>query len=95
MLVNRYGFEYPPFAVDGPVVPVSAPYTGGMTRVDVRAAGDCSRAWTSTVRTASLSKLTTGDGLIHALTYGPRRTHTLGSAALPLDQGLPQKVGPA
>ncbi len=48
----------------------------------------------STAGTASLPKLTTGDGLIHALAYGPRRTHTLGSAALPLDQGLAQKVGP-
>ena len=106
VLVNTYGFEYPPFAVDGPAAPASAPYAGGMTRIDVRpdVPGDpgpsCSRSWTSTARTASLPKLTTGDGLIHALAYGPRRDGgpdalgPAGSAGLPLDQGLAQKVGP-
>ncbi|GAA1713633.1 hypothetical protein [Dietzia cercidiphylli] len=94
VLVNTYGYEYPPFAVDGPAVPASAPYTGGMTRIDVRtdgtggADGTCSRAWTSLSRTASLPKLTTGDGLIHALAYGPRGVHPA------LDQGLAQKFGP-
>ena len=107
VLVNTYGFEYPPFAVDGPAVPPSAPYTGGMTRVDVRPGGGCARAWTSLARTASLPKLTTGDGLIHALAYGPPRAHSVpdlppgggpgeggpGGAGW-LDQGLAQKLGP-
>ncbi|MFN3340789.1 MAG: hypothetical protein ACK40Z_13905 [Dietzia sp.] len=88
VLVNTYGYEYPPFAVDGPAVPASAPYTGGMTRIDLRADGTCSRAWTSLARTASLPKLTTGDGLIHALAYGPPGIHPA------LDQGLAQKFGP-
>ena len=96
VLVNTYGFEYPPFAVESPAVPASAPYTGGMTRVDVRAVGaggSCGRAWTSLARTASLPKLTTGDGLIHALAYGPLGAHPV------LDhparaQGLAQKFGP-
>lgn len=89
VLVNTYGFEYPPFAVDGPAVPAGAPYAGGMTRIDVRPDGSCAgRAWTSTARTASLPKLTRGDGLIHALAYGPRAPHPA------LDQGLAQKVGP-
>lgn len=94
VLVNTYGFEYPPFAVDGPAVPASAPYTGGMTRIDVRSDGpgdpgaSCSRAWTSSARTASLPKLTTGDGQIHALAYGPARRPPAP------DQGLAQKFGP-
>ncbi|MFN3338217.1 MAG: hypothetical protein ACK40Z_00835 [Dietzia sp.] len=88
VLVNTYGYEYPPFAVDGPAVPASAPYTGGMTRIDVGRDGTCSRAWTSLARTASLPKLTTGDGLIHALAYGPSGVHPA------LDQGLAQKFGP-
>ncbi|WP_010540056.1 hypothetical protein [Dietzia alimentaria] len=96
VLVNTYGFEYPPFAVDGPAAPASAPYTGGMTRIDVGPGGDCSRAWTSLARTASLPKLTTGDGLIHAMAYGPPRAEQglgpdLGSIS---DQGLAQKFGP-
>lgn len=89
VLVNTYGFEYPPFAVDGPAVPASAPYTGGMTRIDVSSGGECSRAWSSSSsRTASLPKLTTGDGLIHAMAYGPERPHPA------LDGGLAQKFGP-
>ena len=116
VLVNTYGFEYPPFAVDGPAVPTGAPYTGGMTRIDVRADGSngsdrsdgsdgtCSRMWTNTARTASLPKLTTGDGQIHAMAYGPAAGDAaLGPAGsqvgpLPgqemLDHGLAQKVGP-
>lgn len=89
VLVNTYGFEYPPFATDGPAVPAGAPYAGGMTRVDVRADGSCAgRAWTSTARTASLPKLTRGDGQIHSLAYGPRAPHPV------LDHGLAQKAGP-
>ena len=112
VLVNTYGFEYPPFAVDGPAVPPSAPYAGGMTRIDVGAGGgaggagsgaggSCSRAWTSLARTASLPKLTTGDGQIHALAYGPAAADmTFGSLPEPLpgqellDLGLAQKFGP-
>ncbi|WP_295651149.1 hypothetical protein [uncultured Dietzia sp.] len=109
VLVNTYGFEYPPFAVDGPAVPPSAPYTGGMTRIDVDvngsgADGTCSRAWTSLARTASLPKLTTGDGQIHAMAYGPAAADAAfgpaGSQVGPLpgqellDLGLAQKVGP-
>lgn len=139
VLVNTYGFEYPPFAVDGPAVPPSAPYAGGMTRIDVAGAGgadtavggaagvsaggagsssgtgapgagagagagaggSCSRAWTSLARTASLPKLTTGDGQIHALAYGPAAAEaTYGSLPGPLpgqellDLGLAQKFGP-
>lgn len=100
VLVNTYGFEYPPFAVDGPAVPPGAPYAGGMTRIEVSpgagAEGACARAWTSLARTASLPKLTTGDGLIHALAYGPPRAEQgLGPVLGPsLDRGLPQKFGP-
>jgi len=79
-LVNTSGFEYPPVAVDGPAIPASAPYTGGMTRIDVHPDGTCGRAWTSLARTASLPKLTTGDGLIHALAYGPSRAESVPGA---------------
>ena len=93
VLVNTYGFEYPPFAVDGPAVPAGAPYTGGATRIDVRADGSCAgRVWTSRTRTASLPKLTRDDGLIHALAYGPGAPHP--ALERVLDQGLAQKVGP-
>ena len=92
VLVNTYGFQYPPFAVDGPSVPDRAAYTGGMTRVDVSGAG-CRRAWTSTSRTASLPKLTRDDRLVHALAYGPI-PQAPGSAEDELGSGFAQKAGP-
>ena len=112
VLVNTYGYEYPPFAVDGPAVPAGARYAGGMTRIDVHGGGDvtagasasggagpgsdgaCSRTWTSLARTASLPKLTTGDGLIHALAYGPTRDLPVPPGVPGPDQGFAQKTGP-
>ena len=93
LLVNTYGYQYPPFAVDGPSVPETASYTGGMTRVDVAADGSCRRTWTSTTRTASLPKLTRDDGLVHTLAYGPPLPAP-GSAVGVAESGWAQKLGP-
>lgn len=69
---STYGFDYPPFAVDGPSVPNDAPYTGGLTKVDVVAnpadGFDCVRAWETNARIATLPVLTTADSTIWALT---------------------------
>ena len=100
VLVNTYGFQYPPFAVDGPAIPAEAPYNGGMTRVDVAADGSCRRAWTNTARSATLPKLTRGDELIHTLSYGPVRpiapevAALFGSLAGAAERGWAQKFGP-
>ena len=80
VIPGTYGFAYPPMAVDGPSVPGTAPFLGAMTRIDV-ADGKCTRVWESRDRMATLPRLSTADGLIYALGYGP-------------DHGAPQQVGP-
>ncbi len=74
VIPSTYGFVYPPIATSGgPSVPASAPFRGGMTRVDVTD-GRCSRVWeTRTDRMATLPRLSRADGMIHGLAYGPYR----------------------
>lgn len=79
VIPSTYGFGYPPMAESGgPAVP--APFLGAMTRIDV-VDGRCTRVWSSRDRMATLPRLSTADGLIHALGYGPY-------------QPGPQQVGP-
>lgn len=105
IMVNTYGFEYMPMAVDGPAVPAHAPYTGGLTSV-VTDGQQCHRQWTSNTRLATLPKATTGDRLIHGLSYGDQPdplAQSAGGLGLPdaeqdvgdfLATGLAQKAGP-
>ncbi|GEE01492.1 hypothetical protein nbrc107696_19380 [Gordonia spumicola] len=73
VIPSTYGFVYPPMAVSGPSRPASAPFRGGMTRIDV-VDGKCKRVWeTRTDRMATLPRLSRADGLIHGLAYGPYR----------------------
>ncbi|WP_020106718.1 hypothetical protein [Nocardia sp. 348MFTsu5.1] len=71
VIPSTYGFQYPPLATSGPSDPPSAPFAGGMTRIDVSENG-CERVWESNDRIATLPKLSRADGLIYALTYGPQ-----------------------
>ncbi len=98
IMVNTYGFEYMPMAVDGDAVPAQAPYRGGMSAVTFDGA-DCTRSWTNTTRTATLPKATTGDRLIHGLAYADDPAAELGSAEVPgvaetLATGWGQSAGP-
>lgn len=70
VIPSTYGFQYPPMAVRGKASPENAPFVGAMTRIDV-VDGACTRVWNSHDRMATLPRLSTGDGLIHALGYGP------------------------
>ncbi len=55
----------------GPAVPATAPFVGGMTRVDIDGSG-CHTVWENKVRSAALPHLSTGDGLIYTITrIGP------------------------
>nr|WP_246372090.1 hypothetical protein [Gordonia humi] len=81
VIPSTYGFQYPPMAVTGPSRPATAPFTGGMTRIDV-VDGTCTRVWENhRDRMATLPRLSRADGLIHGLAYGPYRPG-------------PQQVGP-
>ncbi|WP_182358721.1 hypothetical protein [Tomitella gaofuii] len=91
IIANTYGFQYFPMAVDGPAMPAQAPYRGGMTSIATDGSG-CTRQWTSNTRTATLPKATTGDRLIHGLSYGDAPdSGVLGDV---LTSGIAQKTGP-
>ena len=67
-IASTYGYPYPSVpAGAGPAVPPTAPFVGGMTRVDVDNPG-CHTVWESTVRSAALPHLSVADGLIYTIT---------------------------
>ncbi|MFT4199777.1 hypothetical protein [Gordonia sp. (in: high G+C Gram-positive bacteria)] len=73
VIPSTYGYQYPPQAESGgPSRPLSAPFVGGSTRVDVSASG-CRRVWENDDRIATLPRLARGDGVVYALGYGPLR----------------------
>ena len=67
---STYGYPYPAVPDDaGPAVPPTAPFTGGMTRVDVRADGTgCDVIWDNAVRSAAVPKLSLADATITTIT---------------------------
>lgn len=69
-IASTYGYPYPQVpAGAGPAVPATAPFVGGMTRVDVDSMGtSCHTVWESKVRSAALPHLSTADGLIYTIT---------------------------
>lgn len=67
-IASTYGYPYPAVPPNaGPAVPPTAPFIGGMTRVDVDNPG-CHTVWNSPVRSAALPHLSTGDGLMYTIT---------------------------
>lgn len=66
---STYGYPYPKYPDGaGKSIPESAPFVGGMTRVDVKADGSgCETKWTSTLRSAALPKLSIADNLIYTI----------------------------
>ncbi|SON60597.1 hypothetical protein MSIMFI_02093 [Mycobacterium simulans] len=67
-IASTYGYPYPAVPPNaGPAVPPTAPFIGGMTRVDVDNPG-CHTVWDSNIRSAALPHLSTGDGLIYTIT---------------------------
>ncbi|MGO4648661.1 hypothetical protein AB4305_27440 [Nocardia sp. 2YAB30] len=75
---STYGYPYPALPEDeGPAVPPSAPFTGGMTRVDLDDAG-CHTVWENTARSAAVPHLSTADGSLYTITRrGPDSTTAL------------------
>jgi hypothetical protein len=70
-LTSTYGYVYPPGAASGPSVPTSAPFAGGMQRVDVAPGGTgLTTVWQSpSLASAALPRLSTRDQLIYTVTY--------------------------
>ncbi|GAB2650215.1 hypothetical protein [Nocardia goodfellowii] len=66
-VASTYGYPYPAVPEGaGPAVPASAPFVGGMTRVDVDETG-CHTVWENTVRSAAVPHLSTADGKLYTV----------------------------
>ncbi|MBF6453414.1 hypothetical protein [Nocardia cyriacigeorgica] len=66
-VASTYGYPYPAVPEGaGPAVPPTAPFAGGLTRVDVDDNG-CRTVWDSPVRSAAVPHLSTADGLVYTV----------------------------
>lgn len=67
-IASTYGYKYPKSATTGPSTPTSAPFVGGMQRVVVnsRATG-CTTAWTNSVRSTAVPRLSLADGFLYTV----------------------------
>ena len=82
IVASTYGYPYPAVPDDaGPAVPATAPFAGGITRIDVRRRG-CATRWTQALRSAAVPKLSLADGLIYTTA---RRSLEGGTDTGPLD----------
>jgi len=68
-VASTYGYPYPTVpAGAGEAVPASAPFRGGMTRVDVDEDGlGCETKWQNQVRSSAVPHLSTADGNIYTM----------------------------
>lgn len=67
-VASTYGYPYPAVPEGaGPSEPASAPFTGGMVRVDVEGAG-CRVVWTNSALSAAVPRLSVADGKIYTVT---------------------------
>lgn len=72
-VASTYGYPYPAVPADaGDSVPSSAPFKGGLSRVDVRADGSgCDLVWDNTLRSAAVPRLSTADGRLRTVLRDP------------------------
>lgn len=83
-VAGTYGYPYPTVPEgSGLAVPSSAPFPGGMTRVDVSAAGQCSVVWDNRIRSAAVPHLSIADGLLYTVVR--RSLPGAGDVTTPLD----------
>ena len=67
-VTSTYGYPYPTVPAGAPpAMPPTAPFVGGMTRVDLDNPG-CHTVWENKVRSAALPHLSTSDSLIYTIT---------------------------
>jgi hypothetical protein len=68
-VASTYGYPYPA-APDGaePAQPASAPFAGGLVRIDLRPDGrGCDKRWEIPLRSAAVPRLSLADGLIYTV----------------------------
>lgn len=68
-IASTYGYPYPALPAGAPPsVPATAPFTGGITRVDLNASGHgCHTVWQDTVRSAAVPRLDVPDGILYTV----------------------------
>jgi hypothetical protein len=68
-VASTYGYPYPAAPAGAePTQPASAPFTGGLTRVDLRPSGHgCDVRWDTAVRSAAVPRLSLPDGLLYTV----------------------------
>ena len=67
-VAGTYGYPYPTTPEGaGPAVPATAPFNGGMTRVDIDPVG-CHVVWDNTIRSSAVPHLSTADDNIYTVT---------------------------
>jgi hypothetical protein len=65
---STYGYPYPASAESGTSIPASAPFVGGMQRVDVLADGSgLTTVWQSTVASAAEPRMSLADNLLYTV----------------------------
>jgi hypothetical protein len=68
-VASTYGYPYPASPQGEPdPVPTSAPFAGGLTRVDMSPAGGCSVRWQTSLRSAAVPRLDVQRGVIYTTT---------------------------
>jgi hypothetical protein len=72
-IASTYGYPYPQLPEGaGESVPASGAFTGGLSRVDVRADGTgCDLKWDNRVRSAAVPRLSTADGKLRTVLREP------------------------
>ena len=68
-VASTYGYPYPALPAGAePSQPASAPFTGGLTRVDLNPSGHgCHLVWQDRVRSAAVPRLDVPDGLLYTV----------------------------
>ncbi|MFT3865556.1 MAG: hypothetical protein QM729_14900 [Solirubrobacterales bacterium] len=66
-VASTYGYPYPSVPEDaGPAEPETAPFTGGIERVDLHAGG-CAERWQDSVRSAAVPRLDASNGVLYTV----------------------------
>jgi hypothetical protein len=82
IVTDTYGYPYPATPADaGPAKPATAPFVGGMTRVDLKPGGGCAVRWDTLTRSAALPRLSLADHAIDTvIARDPTATDSSGAA---------------
>jgi hypothetical protein len=93
-VASTYGYPYPAEPEDAPPAqPATAPFAGGLTRIDLnRRHPGCRTRWQTAIRSAAVPRLSLGDGLLYTI---ERTSPSDPTATTPLDSYALAAIDPA